>query len=70
VAEQVKDSRKGGPAHHVFCRSHVETRRWRWFVQLDHPIVLHRPFDGQIELFKGTELEEYPFVVKAQPMIY
>ena len=46
---------KRDPAHHVLSRSHVETQRWGWFIQLDHPSVLHRPLDGQLELFKGTE---------------
>ncbi len=43
---------KGGPAHHVLGRSHVETRCMGWFVQLDHPIILNWPLDGQRELLK------------------
>jgi hypothetical protein len=40
----------------------AEIRCWGWFVQLDHPSVLHRPLDGQRELLKGAE--EYQVVRK------
>ena len=65
LAEHVRDRRsrvssqekgdKGDPAHQVHGRSYVETGGWGRFIQLGHSSVLHRPFDGQIKLFKGTE---------------
>jgi hypothetical protein len=50
-----KKGGKGDPARHVGCRSHIETRCGGLFIQFGHSSVLHRPFDGQIKHFKGTE---------------
>jgi hypothetical protein len=46
---------KGDPALHVGCRSHVKIGSGGRFIQFGHSSVLHRPFDGQIKHFKGTE---------------
>ena len=46
---------QGDSANHVLCRSHVQTGCRGWFIQLDHSSIFHRPFDGQIKHFKGTE---------------
>ena len=50
-----KQGHKGDSANHVLCWSHIQTRCRGWFVQLDHPRVLHRSLDWQIQLLKGAE---------------
>ena len=55
----LKQLHEGDSAHHVFCWSHVQTRGWRWFVQLDHFCILHRSLDGQVQLLKGVEENKF-----------
>jgi hypothetical protein len=38
--------------------SHVQAECWGWFIQLYHPLVLHRPLNWQVKLFKGHGTEE------------
>ena len=73
LGEHVRDRRsrvtsqkqrdKGDPAHHILDWSHVEAGCRGWFVQLHHPSVLHRPLEGQRELFKCTEEDQGAFNV-------
>ena len=73
LGEHVRDRRsrvtsqkqrdKGDPAHHILDWSHVEAGCRGWFVQLHHPSVLHRPLEGQRELFKCTEENQGAFNV-------
>ena len=73
LGEHVRDRRsrvtsqkqldKGDPAHHILDWSHVEAGCRGWFVQLHHSSVLHRPLEGQRELFKCTEENQGAFNV-------
>jgi hypothetical protein len=57
----------GDSAHHVSCKSHIETWYWGWFIKLDHPSIFHGSFDGQRKLLKGAEeIQVVPEIVWAR----